>query len=530
MQEILSEPPAHAADHLTRAPAGSLRPPRRARISLARAIALPRGADRLLVVAVVALAVVLLIALPASFSVDSWLALVAGRDIWQSGLPHHEALTSIAHGVRWIDQQWLSQLASYALYRVGGLGLLGVVNVALIVLGVAIALVSAWRRTVRLSVMLGMLVLCLIQVMPFREVRTQAFAVPLIAMVLVMLSRDSRVPSQRVYWCLPILVLWANLHGTASIGAGLVSLRGLTLVWDRRAKLPGVRSLRGLWLQLRRPLVLIVGAPLTLLITPYGLQTASYYRATMMNSSLQHFVTEWQPITSDWALAAPFFVLAGLTVWSFGRRPEMTTGWEKIALVVLAAASIDVMRNDLLFGLAALAFVPASVDRALPRRKRGGAPVRERVNAILCWTALAVLAITVISTVLRPASAFENSYQRPRILAVVRSAVAVDPSVKVLADVRFADWLLWHDPQLGGRIANDARFELLTSAQMVSLQRTFGAIGPSWKQGARGYRLIVLDREASPDAVKGFLAEPGRRVLYNDGHRLVILRSPPATA
>lgn len=475
-----------------------------------------------------ALAVVLLVALPASFSVDSWLALVAGRDIWQSGLPHHEALTSIAHNVQWIDQQWLSQFASYAVYRIGGLGLLGVVNVVLIVLGVGIAVVSAWRRSVRLSVMLGMLVLCLIQVMPFREVRTQAFAVPLIAGVLAVLSRDSRRPSRRVYWCLPILVLWANLHGTASIGAGLVSLRGLTLAWDRRRELRGARSLGPVWLQLRRPLALLLGAPLTLVITPYGLQTVSYYHATMMNSSLQHFVTEWQPITSDWALAGPFFVLAGLAVWSFGRRPDMTTAWEKVALVVLAAASIDVMRNDLLFGLAALAIMPASFDRAVPIRTRRSTPVRERLNAVLAWTAVAALAITVTSTLLRPASAFENNYQRPRLLAAVRSALREDPSLKVLADVRFADWLLWRDPELSGRIANDARFELLSSSEMVKLQRTFGAIGPGWKQGARGYQLLVLDRTASPDAVEGFLREPGRRVLYNDGQRIVILRRTPA--
>ena len=49
-----------------------------------------------------------------------------------------------------------------------------------------------------------------------------------------LLAADSRKPSPRVYWCLPILVLWANLHGTASLGAMLVALRGVTLVWERR--------------------------------------------------------------------------------------------------------------------------------------------------------------------------------------------------------------------------------------------------------------------------------------------------------
>src|SRR5436309_14596310 len=63
-----------------------------------------RGTDVLLGVGLVALVAVLLAFLPHAFSVDSWLALVAGREVWQSGLPHHEILTSLALGSPWIDQ------------------------------------------------------------------------------------------------------------------------------------------------------------------------------------------------------------------------------------------------------------------------------------------------------------------------------------------------------------------------------------------------------------------------------------------
>jgi hypothetical protein len=264
-------------------------------------------------------------------------------------------------------------------------------------------------------------------------------------------------------------------------------------------------------------------------VTPYGLHTIAYYRDTLTNSSLAHFVTEWQPITSYWVLAGPFFILAGLAIWSFGRRPDKTTTWEKITVLVLAAASIDVMRNDLLFGLAALVIVPASFDSSLRVRNRKTAPVRDRVNAVLCWTTIVGLAIAIGSTLVRPANAFDT-YQRPGVLRAVRAAVRSDPLLKVMTDVRFADWLLWRDPQLGGRISNDARFELLSGAQMNSLQRLFGAVGPDWKQGARGYRVLVLDRTAEPEAVKGFLEEPGRQILYNDGQRIVILRSAAAAA
>src|SRR4051794_19393556 len=58
------------------------------------------------------------------FSTDGWLALVGGRFIVRSGLPHHETLTVLSQGRDWINQQWLGQVALYGLDRLGGLRLI----------------------------------------------------------------------------------------------------------------------------------------------------------------------------------------------------------------------------------------------------------------------------------------------------------------------------------------------------------------------------------------------------------------------
>jgi hypothetical protein len=88
-----------------------------------------------------------------------------------------------------------------------------------------------------------------------------------------------------------------------------------------------------------------------------------------------------------------------------------------------------------------------------------------------------------------------------------------------------SDWLLWRDPELDGRIADDARFELLTAAQLTGLQAVFEQIGTDWKRAARGYRLLVLLRSQEPGAIAAFRHEPGARVLLDRGGRVVILRS-----
>lgn len=505
----------------TEAAPGIRRLPRVRRESLVELCA-ERGNDVLLGVGLVAVAAVLEIFLPHAFNVDSWLALVTGREVWQSGVPHHETLTALAQGAPWIDQQWLSQLLSYGTYLVGGLGLLGIVNVTLIIGAVAGCAIGARRLGASARSVLLVLPLCAVIVALFSEVRTQELVLPLFTATVYLLASDSRTPSRRVYWCLPLLVLWANLHGTVVLGAVLVSLRGLTLAWERRAR---VRSSAQAWV---RPLILLLAAPATLLVTPYGLSIVSYYRGMLLGGALRQMVTEWQPITSEPAMAAMFFVLAGAALWAFGRYPARTTLWERVALVAMAAASIEVMRNALFFALLAVLVLPLALPAGSSQRPMEWAARLRRARLNLGLAGLSLCAVLALGATMlaRPDSSVELVYQRTKILQAVEHQTAVHPQLRVFADVRFADWLLWRDPALQSRIANDARFELLTTPQITRVRNVVDALGADWKQGLRGFRLAVLDRRSSPRAVVGLLREPGHRVLYNDGQRIVILRAP----
>ncbi|MDX6514814.1 MAG: hypothetical protein QOH73_480, partial [Gaiellaceae bacterium] len=58
--------------------------------------------------------------IPHAIQSDTWLALVAGREVAQHGIPAHDTLTIWGQGKSWIDQQWLAQLAFYRLFALGG--------------------------------------------------------------------------------------------------------------------------------------------------------------------------------------------------------------------------------------------------------------------------------------------------------------------------------------------------------------------------------------------------------------------------
>lgn len=477
------------------------------------------GAEMILAVPVALLAIIALVQLPREVNVDTWLELVTGRLVWQTGIPQHETLTALSHGIVWIDQQWLSQLAAYGLYRLGGLGLLGLVNGLMLTSGVAFAVAGARRLGAPLRSTLLILPVCLTLVMPSREVRTQALIVPLFMLVIWLLARDSRAPSRRVFWCLPILVLWANLHGTVTMGAMLVALHGAIILFARR------RALRHSARAWARPLALIAGPAAAVLVTPYGLAMVGYYRETMAASTLRSTVTEWQPMFTAPVTAIAVTVMAGLAIWSFARRPQATTTWEKLAVVLIGISAVTVVRNSLFFALLAMMIVPVSLAWGPRSAARQGEGRRRLINGALGALTALILLLAVGATLVRPAAGIEYSFQRPQVLAAVQAAVRTHPGIRVMADEHFDDWLLWRDPALAGRVASDVRFELLTQPRINGLESFFQRSGPNWRRAARGYRLLVLDRASDPGAWAASPREPGARTLYRDGQRMVILRS-----
>jgi hypothetical protein len=481
----------------------------------ARGILFGGSRDTLLAVVVGVIACVLLFAGRSLFHQDSWLALLAGRDIYHSGIPHHDTLTVLTRGRTWVDQQWLSQLLIYGLFRVGGLSLVAVAHVALVAGSLAAALVVGRRRGSPTAALLLVLVLgAILVLLPSLVVRTQPYAYPLFVATFFLLSSDSRSPSTRVYWCLPLLVLWANVHGSAALGAGMVSLRGLTILYESRREGRAGRWLPGL--------ALAVGGPLCLLVTPYGIGAVDYYRSTLLNPDFTRLVGEWRPVTDFRPAAAALFVLAGLTVWGMGRAPGRLTPWERIALLVLFAGGILALRNVVWIEFALL-MVPAV------RLASGeAAPVRPRLNQALALVVSGALVVFLAIALAKHDREFERDYPAA-VASQVARATAADQTLGVFADLRYADWLLWRLPQLRGRVAFDARLELQPSGMLDRLARSLSATGIDWKRPARGFRLVVLAPNDVKEAARGYRAEPGRRILFDDDEGLVILRSPAAS-
>jgi hypothetical protein len=80
--------------------------------------------------------------------------------------------------------------------------------------------------------------------------------------------------------------------------------------------------------------------------------------------------------------------------------------------------------------------------------------------------------------------------------------------VRIYADVRFGDWLLWHNPNLAGHIAFDVRFELLTARQLHALAGVSQIPEPHQRDLVAPYGLLVLD-STNKSATQRLLGRPG---------------------
>jgi hypothetical protein len=162
--------------------------------------------------------------------------------------------------------------------------------------------------------------------------------------------------------------------------------------------------------------------------------------------------------------------------------------------------------------------LPLSIDAAVRagRTRRRSHP---RLNLAILGVATVALILAAVASARRSPT---GRYYSAAGLAAVRRAVTADPSLRVFADERYADWLLWRLPALRGRVAYDARFELLSDTEIAAVVIFKDEIGPRWGALASGYRLLVLQRSSA--ATAQLEHSPGARVLYDRDGMVVIRR------
>ena len=455
----------------------------------------------------VALALALLM-LPHQLLLDGWLTLVSGREVASNGLPTVDTLTLWTHGVEWVDQQWLAQVVFYGLWTLGGIKGVMLGHVALVAATLAAALVAA-RRLGGSPRNVALVGAAAVLIAPWAiQMRTQTLVMPLFVALLWLLAADSRAPSPRVFLAFPLLLLWANLHGTVLLAALFVALRGVTYFASAVSLRP-----RG-WLLRSVSLTFLPFA--CVFASPYGLDLFGYYRSLLFNSAMHDIAPEWAASTPT-VWTAPFYLVSAGSLWLLARRRSRLTMFEQAALLAAMAAGAMAVRSLMWFALASVLFLPLLLDDK-PGRAAAG-----RGRRLGLTTALATVVLWTAMAVSQPAAWYTSSW--PAGAADRVGALAAErPEATIFSDGRFASWLIWLRPELTGRVSHDVRWELYTQAQLEAVIR-LDEHARDWRRAVAGYDLLLLDNRTHRAAIKELDRDGRFHAVWRDKRLVVFARS-----
>jgi hypothetical protein len=328
-------------------------------------------------------------ALDRNYATDVWHHLARGRAMAEHGtLIDQDLFTYTVPGKPFQDNNWLSQLAFYGLYCLGGFSLVQTVNSLVLSLTVGGLVYLCWRKTRSVFLSSALAVFAFFGLWQLLIVRPQTFSFALFVALYGVLEASDR----RRWWLLvpPVLLaLWANLHGGFPIGLVLVGCYLLAACWEARRE-------HG-WRLYRDPRVLALGLCLAAccaatLVNPYGWHVWEYVRTTSATAQARR-IDEWVAPGLN-LLVGKVWVLSVLLVLVLFALPKRRPKAREVILVLcflpLACGSVRMVAWWLLVSTPVAAALLAD---NLPKPAAAPAPEQPSAGAALFVALLLAVAV-----------------------------------------------------------------------------------------------------------------------------------------
>jgi hypothetical protein len=270
-------------------------------------------------------------ALLATVGADArWLAAL-GRAIVAHGSIPAGVPYAAASSADWVNVPVLGELVFHSLQALGGDKALAVAQVAATASALSLLALGMKRIQSSDAVRAVTLMLVFFAGLPsFIVARAQLFSLVLFCALLLLLRVETLAPSRRIWLLVPLLALWANLHGAVLVG---FAAAGAYLMLER---LP------------REPLVavgVLASSAAALFLTPAFVSTGDYYLGVLRSEAAQRGEGMWAPLS----LHAPFdvaFIVFGIPLLALALR-SAPRRWELVCTVALLVLTIHASRNSI---------------------------------------------------------------------------------------------------------------------------------------------------------------------------------------
>ena len=336
------------------------------------------------VVPVVLLAMVFVLAVRQSVSVDPdlWWHLKAGQQIIETrSIPHTDDYSFTKQGSEWVAHEWLSEVFMAAIYRVSGL--VGLVTIFSLIIVIAFWLM--YRRCEGKPYAAGIaLVLAVAASSPLFGVRPQMLTLLLASIYIVLLERFDR---KRVWWLVPLMLLWVNLHAGWALGLALIALYIMRAVLD------------GEWNDRRSLVVVLLICTAVVPLNPNGFRMFTYPYETLTSPSMAAFIQEWASPDFHKGMYLPLAILLLSTFAAMAISPKRARPGEIFLVLITALGALRSVRHIPIFSLFAAPVLARHLwaiakDRGWDKLLTGDEPrpngIKLLINVILLLAPLAL--------------------------------------------------------------------------------------------------------------------------------------------
>lgn len=321
---------------------------------------------------------------------DIYWHVAAGRWIVEHGsFPHADPFSATFSGSPWIAKEWLSQLLLLGAYHAVGWNGVAILTAAAIAAAfglLAVALLEKLDPVAALCFVLAAIVLAA----PHLVARPHALALPVMMLWSAGLVRALDARSAPSFWLLPLMTLWANLHGGFTFGLLLVGACALEALLvaeaaDRKAVA---------WHWIRFGMLAVLAA----CVTPYGVESILMTQRILGLGEALGLIAEWQP--QDFAKFGPFELCllgaVGLVLYRGLTLPPVRI---LVVLGLLHMALAHVRNAELLALVAPLFLAKPLRDQLWPEQREVGAHLSRMLLASMAAIIVAATAFTTTQAV-----------------------------------------------------------------------------------------------------------------------------------
>lgn len=294
---------------------------------------------------------------------DTYWHIAAGRWIIEhASIPTQDPFSHTMRGAPWTAHEWLSEVILALAHQVFGWA--GVIALTASAFAGAMAILT--RFLLKDFEPVHALIFAALAVMmtaPHLLARPHVLAMPFLVIwtaYLVRASEQGRAPS---FWLLPIMTLWANLHGGFTLGLALALFFAVEGVLNARQKNETFEAVKS-W-------ALFVGLSLiSALLTPHGIKGILFTVQILSGSYALDHILEWQSPNFHSIQPLEIWLLAGLAVALHQglRLPVLRL----VLLLALLHLALKHIRNVELIGLLTPLFLATPLVRQWQARATAG--------------------------------------------------------------------------------------------------------------------------------------------------------------